>query len=309
MPTRFGASDDGPRLTVAEYMKSPTRIRNLVLDMADQMFIGDALLRKGPSAVSGAVVYRESESLYSDEDEAQIISEFGEIPGAEISMGVLRSARTTKRGLAVKVSQEMRDRNDVGVLEDNMRKVRNTITRTWDGVFMNAIFNNPNVNTVTSDGWLDGGTATRIRRNIADASYEINSAYQGDNEDNNFGFEPDVLILHPAITSEFLDNDEVNKVFAGGDIADENLRYTGKMPRKFFGLNVLKSWQVPKDTAIVMQRNIAGFISDERPLNGTPLYEDRPRETWRSDFVRSSVVGLDNPQAVTLITGINQPPA
>lgn len=294
-------------------MKQPTRIRNLVLSMADQQFIADALLRQGPSAVSGAVVYRESESLFSDEDDAQVISEFGEIPGAEVSMGVLRSARTTKRGLAVKVSREMRDRNDVGVLQDNMRKVRNTITRTWDGVFMSAILNNSNVNTVTSDGWLDDTTSSTtpaIRRDIADAAYEITSAYQGEgsggDEDNKFGFEADVLILHPSIVSEFLDSDAVNQVFAGGDIADENLRYTGKMPRKFFGLNVVKSWQVPQDTAIVMQRNIAGFISDERPLNGTPLYEDRPRETWRSDFVRSSVVGIDNPQAVTLITGVNQ---
>lgn len=306
MADRFSSSQDGGRLTVADYLKSPTRVRNVVLNMMDQQFIADALLRKGPAADSGAVVYREAEPLFADDD-ASIVGEYGEIPAAETTRGTPRALYTVKRGLAVKISEEMRTRNDTGLLQDEMRKVRNTMVRAWDRVFMNAILTNPDVNTVASDGWVDGGTtAPSIRGDIAEARFQIQSAYYGDDEDNKFGYDPDVLILNPATANNFLDSDEVNKVFAGGNIADENLRYTGKMPRKFFGLNVLQSWQVPESTAIVMQRNMAGFISDERPLRGTPLYEDKPRETWRSDFTRASAVGVDNPGAITLIEGVDQ---
>lgn len=315
MDNNFFSSRDGDRLTVNDYMKSPTRVPNLVLQMAKGQFIVDDILRKGPSAASGAVVFRDPVPIYSDGD-AEIVAEYAEIPGVEQGRGGLHSLHTTKNGLAVKISQTMRDRNDVGVLEDDMRRVMNTLRRSWDRRGMNAITTNSDVHSIVAsntgsgavgdgNGWYGSGTTDGIRKDIANAMYQIMSSYSGSDEDQKFGYEPDTLIVNNETVAQFLDNDEVNRVFAGGVIADENLRYTGVMPRKFFSLNVMKSWQVPSGMAIVLQRNMVGFISDERPLTATPLYEDRPRETWRSDVTRQSVIGIDNPKAACLITNID----
>ena len=40
------------------------------------------------------------------------------------------------------------------------------------------------------------------------------------------------------------------------------------------------------------------------PLNATALYRDEPRKIWRSDVQRVSAIGLDQPKAACIITGI-----
>ncbi len=304
-PVRHLSFADGPTTTVNALMKDPTWIPRMVLKMMKNEFIGEALLRQGPTAQSGAVVWREPTPLYSPTGQ-EIVAEYGEIPGAENLVGGLYSAHTTKRGLAVKVSQEMRDRNEVAVLRDYMEQVSNTIVLGWDTLFFNALLNHPSLNTMPSAlGWLSG-TATSIRADVADAMYLIaNAAHSTTDPNTRYGYVADTIVISQLTATEFLDSTEVNEVFMGSPLASESLKYTGKMPRRFFGLDVLRSFQVPVNTAIVMQRRRAGFISDERPLRATPMYEDRPREQWRADFTRRSVVAIDNPKSCCLITGIN----
>lgn len=303
-PFIVGSSKDGPTFTVNDFLKRPALVPQIVLDMTRAQFIGDALLRTGPTAVGGAVAYRDPWPLFALE-EAEVVAEYGEIPGVEFGSPIMHTKATVKRGLAVKISQEMIDRQDVNMVMEQMRMARNTITRQMDRQFMATIFNNPSIPTMASAGSWFGGTTT-IRRDIADASYAINSAtYDPSDSDTKFGYNPDTLVINQLTASEWLDNDEVNSVFAGSPLADESLRYTGKMPKKFFGYNVIQSWQVPDDVALLLERGTVGFRSYERPLRGTPLYEDKPRETWRSDFTYINVMAADNPKAAVIITGIN----
>jgi hypothetical protein len=302
-PFIVAGSQDGPRLTMNTFLKNPAMVPQIVLDMTRAQFIGDALLRQGPIASGGSVMWKEATPLFSLESD-EIVAEYAEIPGVEFDAPILHTKATTKRGLSVKASQEMIDRNDVNTLMDNMRRARNTLVRTYDKQFMATIFNNPSIPTMASAGtWF--GPTTKIRRDIADAAYQIQSAYAGTDSDQRFGYDPDTIVINNTTASEWLDNDEIAKVFQGSPLASESLRYTGKMPRKFFGFDIIRSWQVPTDTALVIERGTVGFISDERPLRGTPLYEDRPRETWRSDFTRMTVMAADNPKAAMIITGIN----
>lgn len=304
-PVNWLSFQDGPTITVNDLMKSPTWVPQIVLNMMTNQFIGDELLRQGPSAVSGAVVWREPTPLFSP-SENEIVAEYGEIPGAENLVGGLYSAHTTKRGMAVKVSQEMRDRNEMGVLNDYMDQVRNTIVRSWDKLFFDALLNHPTVQTFAGGDWFSG--TTTIRADIATALLMISDAKHSTTDtDSRYGYVGDTLLINQQTASEWLDSDEVNQVFAGSPLASEQLRYTGKMPKKFFGLDVLRSWQVPANVAVVLMRRKVGFISDERPLRATPMYEDRPRETWRSDFTRRSVVAIDNPKAAVKITSLGQP--
>ena len=72
-----------------------------------------------------------------------------------------------------------------------------------------------------------------------------------------------------------------------GDIASENLQYTGVLPNKIFNLDVLVSRQVPAGNAIIMQRHRCGFYADELPFVAGPLYREEASKTWRSDTQRS----------------------
>lgn len=302
-PFIVGSSQDGPTYTVNTFLKHPTLIRNIILDWTRGQFIGDALLRPGPRAIGGAIAWQDPFPLFA-EQEGEIIAEYGEIPGIEFGSPIMRTKATTKRGMAVKVSQEMIDRQDVNLVLEQINMLKNSLRRMYDRQFMATIFNNSAIPTMPASTTWFGNTSTSIRRDLADASYSICNAYYGTDSDQKFGYEPDTLVINNMTASEWLDSDEVNKVFTASPLADQDLRYTGKMPKKFFSFNVLRSWQVPADTAVLMQRGRVGFNSDERPLKGTPLYEIKQEETWRADFTRINVTAIDNPKAAMIITGI-----
>lgn len=294
---------DGPRLTVNDYLKDPLRVPALVLDMMKGEFISDAVLRDAGGNF-GAVRFEESTPQFAD-GEPEVRAEFAEVPVVPGSVGVQHVTFSAERALAVMVSDEMKRRQNVDAVNRQMTQVKNTMVRAWDRVFFNALLTNPNLNApVTAvNEW---GTATStIRKDLASAIEVIETAVVDatNRPDDVFGYEPDVLIINHATKGDLFANDEIAKIWQG-NIADENIVYTGKLPNKLMGLNVLVSRRVPADTAIVMQRGRVGFISDELPLQATPLYRDEPRKSMRSDVQRASAVGVDNPRAAVLITGI-----
>lgn len=308
-PVRFAGANDGPRLTVAQALKSPTFIPERTLRTMENQFLVDGLLRQGPPANSGAIAYRENQSLFADND-PEIIEEYGEIPVIGTSRGALRTVHTVKRGAALMVSREMKDRNNADELSRRMQMVRNTFVRAYDKLFMAAVLGDAGIQTFAATAiWLTAlSTNDVIRKDLAKAMGLIEDSVPSpaiDNSESFFGFQADTLVISTTMGINFLNNDAINAVFAGGDIASESLKYTGKLPRRFFGLDVVRARGLNgKNKAIVMQRGTAGFISDEYPLEATEMYEDKPRQSWRTDFTRRSVAALDNPKAVLVITGV-----
>lgn len=298
----FVSAQDGPRVTVNSLMKNPLTIPRRMLRMTEQQFLVDAVLRNAGANGAGAVAYEESTPLFA-EGEAEVVEEFGEIPATTGSRGIPRVARAVKRALALKVSQEMRDENKVDAVNTQMTQIRNTFVRTWEDAFWSMIINNPSIPTMPASGvW--GDSATRVRDDIAEGIYTISEAETEDQDDNFLGFEADTLIISNRTATDFLKNDDIAKVFVG-NIADENPQYKGTMPGNFYGLRVMKSRRLDPTRALLLQRNVIGGISDTRPMRATPLYEDRPRETWRSDLSRKSAMFLDQPKAAVLIEGVS----
>lgn len=297
---KVGHSYDGPKFTVNDLIKAPKRVPNLVRDFVRDADISKWLLRTGPVADGGAVVYDEYVTFYSSPNQGEIVAEFGEIP-----MGILPTRTsivkaTTKKGLGLKISKEMETRNDVGRVQDEIRGIRNAMVRTKELAFFAAINNSSHL-TVAGGAW--SGSTTTIRSDIAEAMYLIASQEPtGSADEEKIGYEADTLIIHPAVESLFIDNSEVNEVFAGSPLASEQLRYTGKMPRKFMSLDVVKSWRAPLTTPIVCQRNAMGFVSSEWPLNGTPMKYDESTQSYTSYFTYRDLVAIDNPKAVAYIS-------
>lgn len=308
-PVRVGASYDGPKWTVSQLVKSPTRVPNLVRQLIKDNILADWVLRKGPTADGGSVVYEQQIALYAANG-AEIVAEFGEIPMTESSMTLPVTAATTKRGLGFKISKEMETRNDVGRVADEMRMVRNAFSVTWDKVFINAITQNPSILTAVASnlaggGWAGTGATAGIRKDIANAVYTVQSQQPtGAQNMDRLGYQPDTLIIHPSLAALFIDSNEVNQVFQASPLASQSLRYTGLMPKKFMNLDVMQSWRLSPNWALVCQRNTMGFISDEWPLDVTPLRYNEDTQSYRSNITRRSLVAIDNPLSILLINGV-----
>lgn len=314
MPTIVQGVNSGVRLTVSMMMKSPTLIPKRIIQMMDQQFIVDSVLRPGGDAPSGHVVYFESTPLFSNED-PQIMSEFAEIPTTNGSIGTPKTVRTVRRALGLRVSKQMIDRNNTTVVQDQITQIRNTMVRSWEDAFFSALVGNPSVQTMSATAeWSDPDST--IRKDINGAKFLIKNASSdgnGQNGKQKLGFQADTLIISTESETDFLDSDEVSKPYIG-NIASENLQYTGVLPNKFLGLDVLVSWRLSTyapGSAIVLERKTVGFISDERLLQATPMYGEGngpnggPTESWRTDITRQSAIGIDQPLCAVLIGGVS----
>ena len=277
-------------------------------------FIAEFLLRQGPPATGGSIAYREAEPLFAN-TEPDIIAEYGEIPSTDFHTGGLFTKATVKRGYGVRMSQEMLDRNDTATFARNTQQAINTMRLSFDRLCFQTFKNHPRVGSVVSStatsagGWLDATTG--IRKDVAAAMYAIQSAHGENSVDERYNYNPDTLVLHPAVLSAWIDNEEINATFMNSPAVTESPRYRFVFPRTFFGLNIVTSFEMPvnnqgrPNAALLCQRSEVGFISDERPFRVTPLYEHKPTESWRSDMTRISTMGIDNPLAAVWITGID----
>lgn len=312
MATRIVSVQDGPRLTVSQLVKSPTLIPKRILTMMDQAFLVDAVLRGASDAPGGSVLFHESTPLFAADDPA-ILDEFGEIPTTNGSLGIPMVARVVRRAFGLRVSKTMIDRNNVDAVNTQTTQIRNTMVRAWEDAFFSAVVANASVQSITVGTAWSAASGTHIRGDINAAKYLIKQAAADTAGDQKFGYVADTLILSTETEQDFLDNDEVNNVYLG-NIASESIKYTGVLPKKFNGLDVLVSWRMSAyfpDGAIVCQRKTLGGISNERPLQATPLYGEGngpnggPTESFRTDITRASAIFLDQPKAVVLINGVN----
>jgi hypothetical protein len=303
-PISVVSYEDGPKLTVNDLLKDPTVIPRRMLDMTKQKFVADQLLRGGPSAVSGVAKFYSSTPLFSM-TQTQIVGEFGSIPVAVNDLGQLMLTQTTKRGLGMRVSREMHDRNDVDAVNTQISQVSNTMVRDWDGVFMAALLAAVGISGQTVAASLPWSNAGGIPRNdIMNARQLILAATLPGTTDNFLAFSPDTIVLSMFDVAVLLENAQIWQPWVGGNIANLNPQVTGQIPATLFGMDAWATWHLAAGTALVMERNTVGFISDERPLEATPMDYNVNEEHWRSNVTRVSAVGIDQPYAVASITGI-----
>src|SRR5450755_674952 len=301
MPTPAYSSLDGPRVTIDALLKDPLVIPALILDMTQNEFIVDAVLRSGGLATSGAVRYAESTPLYAD-DTPEIRAEFAEVPVVPTSVGIPRVVFTHERAMAIMVSDEMRRRQVIDPVTRQLTQVRNTMTFSWNAAFFSAVTANTGIQTLAvSNPWASSNAT--IRGDIANGVYLIENASIASNLGFSqfLGFEADTMIINHGTKNTLLQSSSFAAPYIG-DIASENLQYTGVLPNKIFNLDVMVSRQIPAGNALIMQRNRCGFIADELPLQASPIYRDESRKTQRSDVQRSSAVGLDIPLALCLLS-------
>lgn len=307
MPEARTYSNSGVRLTVNAMVKDPLLIRARMLRMFDQQFIMEALLRKAPRAEAGVLLYNESTPLFTDDD-ASVIAEAAEIPLVQGQDGIPKAAFTIKTGLGVEITIEMKNRNRVDLVDVRMQQVRNTILRHWETrlfqAFTTAV---PAANTITlSAGSEWDGTTPAIRSNIIDATQLIREAKAENMDSGYFGFDPDTIVLSTRTATTIMKDDDFRKVYEGSPLASQNPFYTGQLQKQALGLNWLTSRFMTDDEVYLVQRNVVGGYTDERPLNTSPTYPDQDREVWRSNTVRQTGIFIDQPYALAKIANIKE---
>jgi len=305
------AAGDGQKVTVNSLLKSPLIIPRKILDLMQNQFIADSILRQGGQAPSGVVEYFESTPLFADQGSG-IREEYGEYKIVTGSDGQLSVVVTTDRGLSVVVSDTERRRNAMDVLNLRMTQAKNTLVRDWDLAFQAAVLANASIPTYAAGGGVVTGanaywsaSSTGLpRHDIINAKFIVKQAQYSLQTNSWFNFVPDTMVISSNTAEALLFSADYNAQLAPtGFLASENLLYTGKLPNKILDLDVMVSRTWPDQKVLICERNTFGFIADEMPLQATPMYRKEENKYWRSDINRQSAIGIDQPLAAVVITG------
>ena len=298
--------DGGRKITVDDIRRNPLFLPARILELLDGQFIDDVLLRYEGDA--STIAFEEGSSLFLD-DEVQEMLEFEEIPVAGYQRGLPRVAIATKKGLGVRISEDMKRENNVAAVNRQVTALVNTMIRARV-LAMRQLVMNPAIPTIAASAAWDTASG-KPRRDLA-AAAEVVASAGDDTVDTTENYEADTTVMPGGITPILLDNDDFLKVY-GGNLASENIAYTGKLPGDVMGMLGLKARFWPTDRVLVCQRKTIGFYTDPRPLEVTPLYPEGngpnggPTESYRVDATMKRGMGIDQPLAACWITGVVTP--
>lgn len=282
-----------PSLSVQQYLRRPDLLYRRMTDISQKGFIIDALLQGGYDIQGGVLPYTRSESIYLDRDPEEI-PEAGPYPVTGDTAPEVLQEIAKKYGLKTFISEEMVRRNQFPQVEIKMTKLTNTIIRYVDGIFLNKLVNDPDIQTRAAAGaWLPA--TTTILQDIENAKADIRDQYEG--------YEPDTLIIHPSKIPALTVNEQIRQAYVGA-AALRNPIFTGQLP-PLFGLDLLYTPNLPSpNTAIILQRNMIGGRADEVPMEVMSLPFDHHYDRFWLKGRRVVATFLQEPKAIVKLTGI-----
>jgi hypothetical protein len=291
MPVRVVTSAIQQPLTVNALVQNPLIIPERIIKVLDNQFVMNQVLRNAGKATGGAVSFRIATGLFAD-DTSEVVAPAGEIPLVTVTRGDLDSARVKKRALGVEIDREMRERNDIGAVQNQLTRLRNTLVRDFDGAFVTTLRNAVTQTVAATTVWA---TSTTIRKDIIAAKALItNSQAPNTTGGQQFmGYQPDAIVFNPNTANDLIGNTNFLQLVLG-TTAPTN---TSSLPAQILGLTPRLTWGVPNGEAWVMESGTVGGYADEIPLEATELYYWQPRQVYRSDTTRATAGFIDNPAA------------
>ena len=281
----------GTNITVSMFLNNPARVQRAIENLALQRFVADLIFADGPAATGGAVIYDQvtANDLYLSQD-VQEIEPGSEFPVLSSPQAGPLVAIARKYGGEVLFTDEAvrRDRRDL--LQRDLVRLRNTIVRKYDTLSMAALDAAPIITMAGSGDWTTG--ATDIIGALATPANPVDVL--------DLGYETDTVLINPAQELDLLKDADIRSALPR-ERTDVPIA-TGNLGR-LVGHDFVVTNRVTAGTAYVLQRKVAGSISDEVPLYARTI-DDRRREATFIHGARVGVPYVTDPKAVVKLTGI-----
>lgn len=283
-------------------LNSPTYVSRRLRDVAEQRFIGDAILPQRMLVEGGAVVFETGESIYADRN-VQAIPPGSEYPLTTTGDAGTSIAQVVKWGEDTVVTDEAIKRLRINAVENAMAKLVNQTVKHVDSIALSAVSSAVTTTRAAAATWALS-TAEQI---ISDVMQSVASV-RGLND----GFEPDTVVSDDARWAFAM-----AKFIAAGltprESADTAL-LTGQYPT-ILGLRWLATPNLPvAGQALVLDSTQLGGMADEdlggpgyvgevRGIEGKAIREDL-KDAWLLRARRVTVPVVLNPSAAVKITGV-----
>lgn len=293
-------------LTVEEALSNP----HFMPDIVKESLIGSEIQRllfRDVTVNSNVIAYREEAASFLDDDVANV-AEFGEIPVSDPTVGELKTTAVEKLGIAIRVSWEQRDDNEMDAVRRELEGRANAIAKRQAEDALKALADANIQELAVTNAW-DKPDADPAG-DFLDASEIVLGAE--DDEGHYFGYTPDVLLIHPRTLNLLKRSPKVQDMYIG-DMAHANPLFNGisDEPIIFGNVQIAKSFFIPKGEAYLAQQEKVGFMGEREPEWFSEFYEERgnsgrggANQSWRSDYTHRRGFAVDAPKSIVKLTGL-----
>jgi len=290
----FGAPTvDGNSYTVDLMLNEPTRINRYLSDTMLVGYFAERIFPNGGGVSGGAVVYRQlTKNDLLPTRRSQIVAPGAEFPEVTFDRAEPKTAQVEKRGGKFKVTDEARDRNDLGELRAETFKLANDIQ---DQLHTQAIAElEASITAIGSDAtlsansWADATELTLSTENRAAMPSADFAALRRRARTIGLGTRYDLLVVNPQEAEAF--------EIIYGDRAPAVLRANGIE-------EMIVSNLVTAGSGYAVQEGGVGEVRYESPLNTITYREEGVESTWVKASVRHVFVVTD-PYRVVKLTGL-----
>lgn len=285
-------SVSGANITVSQFIQQPTRVTRYLSDLSLRGYFTQRVFSTPGGVTGGAVVYDQLtlNDLFSNRD-VQNVEPGAEFPVVTSDNPTPLTARVEKFGGKFFVTDEARDRNDLGVIQREGRKLFNTMMMKMDAktvaLLDASITANSATQVIAGNNWNNVVTAgssasTASAYPAADFSKVLLKAEQAE-----LGAQPTLWIVNPAQKAQF------NLIYGPG----------AQQVLAAYDIEMLSSNRVAAGTAYVVEPGQTGEIRFEKPMSTETWREAETQRTWFQTDVRP-VMYVTNPFSAFKVTGL-----
>lgn len=247
VPALSGTGDLTPE-QVHQLLQSQSIVARRIRTLADQKFISDALLAQRFTAQGGVLLYENGEPLMVADD-PEAIAPGGEYPRTLATVGELASAKTTKWGEDVPITDESIARRGINVVDRAFSQLVNRMVKFVDEAALGVIASKVTASVAATAAWTDVAAIVN--------SIELAKAQA---EESGEGHTLDTIVLKPTqyakVMGAFLN--------AGLLPREQNNPLTSGTWPRILDLTWLRSPHTPTTAPLLLDTAELGGMADEK---------------------------------------------
>ena len=295
----------GNVLTISRFLNNPMTVQRRLRTLAENRFIADVLLSGRYEVAGGALLYEQSESIYTDKA-PEAVNAGGEYPRAPATPGPAALAGVVKWGQDVPITDEHVKRYGRRAVDVSLTKITNYMVKQVDSVALAVIAAavTQTAAAVGGGGWSGASADPLLDLMLAKAAVVANDQ----------GYDPNVAVMADVSYARLIAN---SKIIAGlARESDTSVTRTGDV-LNVAGLDILPTNNLPvATTCFVMDTTMTGGIGYERlespeyqgdPANGVESWIRRDpsaNDQWIVRGRRPVVPIVQEPGAIYKITAV-----
>lgn len=294
----------GNTITISRFLNSPASVQRRLRTLAENRFIADFLLSGRYEVSGGALLYEQSETMYTDKT-PEAVNAGAEYPRSPATPGPAALAGVVKWGQDVPITDEHVKRYGRRAVDVSLTKITNFIVKQVDSVALAVIAAAVTQTHAAAVAWSTVATADPLL-DLMKAKATIIATDQG--------YEPDVAVMSDLNYAYLISNP---KIIAGlSRESNTNVTMTGDV-LTIAGLKILTTNNLPvASTCFVMDTAMTGGIGYERlespeytgdPANGVESWirrDPQANDQWIVRGRRPVVPVVQEPLATYKITNL-----